>query len=151
MTNHSRRDVLKGSLAAAAGLAALGIPEWAIPALAQSETVVPFTDLPETLNFVPGPERRLLDIRTIGGPFTPKDQFFTTQHYGHPEVDPAAFRLKITGLVERPKSLSLDDLRRNRSEGLGRRCYVMELEPGYGDGIRRRYAACANSPTSRHR
>ena len=112
MTNHSgRRDVLKGSLAAA-GLAALGIPEWAIPALAQGETVVPFTDLPETLNFVPGPERRLLDIRTISGPFTPKDQFFTTQHYGHPEVDPAAFRLKITGLVERPKSLSLDDLRR---------------------------------------
>ena len=112
MTNHSsRRDVLRTGLAAA-GLAALGIPEWAIPALAQGETVVPFTDLPETLNFVPGPERRQLDIRTIGGPFTPKDQFFTTQHYGHPDVDPATFRLKVTGLVDRPKSLSLDDLRK---------------------------------------
>src|SRR5207244_7778386 len=39
-------------------------------------------------------------------------QFFTTQHYGHPEVDPATFRLKISGLVDRPTSLSLDDLRR---------------------------------------
>ena len=52
----------------------------------------------------------MLDIRTIDGPFTPKDQFFTTQHYGHPEVDPATFRLKVTGLVDRPKSLSLDEL-----------------------------------------
>ncbi len=46
------------------------------------------------------------------GPFTPKDQFFTTQHYGHPEIDPAAFRLGVSGLVDRPTSLSLDDLRR---------------------------------------
>src|SRR6202023_3269009 len=46
------------------------------------------------------------------GPFTPKDTFATTQHYGHPEIDPAAFRLKVSGLVERPKSLSLDDLKK---------------------------------------
>jgi hypothetical protein len=32
----------------AATLAALGIPDWAVPALAQGEIVVPFTDLPET-------------------------------------------------------------------------------------------------------
>ena len=54
---------------------------------------------------------RVLDIRTIAGALTPKDQFFTTQHYGHPTIDPAAFRLKISGLVDRPKSLSLDDLK----------------------------------------
>jgi DMSO/TMAO reductase YedYZ molybdopterin-dependent catalytic subunit len=30
---------------------------------------------------------------------------------GHPEVDPAAFRLKVTGLVDRPKAYSLDQLR----------------------------------------
>ena len=112
MENHStRRDILKGSLALA-GLGVLGLPEWALPALAQGETVVPFTDLPETINLTPGPERRLLDIRTIDGPFTPKDQFFTTQHYGHPVVDPAAFRLNVSGLVDRPASLSLDELRR---------------------------------------
>jgi len=106
----NRRDVLRGSLAAA-GLAALGLPEWALPALAQGETLVPFTDLPATVNLTPTADRRLLDIRTIDGPFTPKDQFFTTQHYGHPEVDPATFRLKVSGLVGRPTSLSLDELR----------------------------------------
>ena len=62
-----------------------------------------------------GVDRRQLDVRTIDGPLTPRDQFFTTQHYGHPAVDPAAFRLKVSGLVERPLSLSLDDLRKMRS------------------------------------
>ena len=112
MTNqNTRRDILRGSLALA-GLSVLGVPEWVLPALAQGETLVPFTDLPEKINLTPSADRRIIDIRRIDGPITPKDQFFTTQHYGHPEVDPATFRLKITGLVDRPKSFSLDDLRR---------------------------------------
>lgn len=109
--NKTRREVVKAGLAVA-GLGALGIPDWALPALAQSETLVPFTDIPETIPTNPTPDRRTLDIRTIEGPFTPKDKFFTTQHYGHPVVDPATFRLKVTGLVDRPQSFSLDDLRR---------------------------------------
>lgn len=60
----------------------------------------------------PAPDRRLLDTRTIEGPFTPKDQFFTTQHYGHPAVDPATYRLKVSGLVTKPLALSLDELRK---------------------------------------
>src|SRR5678816_3452183 len=104
---NTRREILKKGLA---GLTALTIPGWALPALAQGETLVPFTDVPANANFTPAADRRTLDIRRIDGPFTPKDQFFTTQHYGHPEVDPSTFRLKISGLVDRPKSLSLDDL-----------------------------------------
>lgn len=112
MTIHTtRRDILKGSLAVA-GLGALGIPDWALPVLAQSETLVPFTDIPENVRWETPPDRRLLDVRTIDGPFTPKDKFATTQHYGHPDIDPATFKLKISGLVERPKALSLDDLKK---------------------------------------
>ena len=107
--SQSRRSVLKGGLAVA-GLGALGLPEWALPVLAQGEVLVPFTDLPETFPAATA-DRRQFDIRKIDGPLTPKDQFFTTQHYGHPEIDPAAFRLKVTGLVDRPLSLSLDALR----------------------------------------
>jgi DMSO/TMAO reductase YedYZ molybdopterin-dependent catalytic subunit len=110
----TRRDVLRSGLALT-GLGIAGLPEWVLPALAQGETVVPFTDLPATINFTPGPDRRLLDIRTISSPLTPKDQFFTTQHYGHPQVDPATYRLKITGLVERPASLSLGDLKKMKA------------------------------------
>jgi len=118
MMNHStRREILRGSLTLA-GLSVLGIPEWALPALAQGETVVPFTDLPENVRWETPPDRRLLDVRTIDGPFTPKDKFATTQHYGHPEVDPATFKLKVSGLVDRPKSISLDELKKMGSTDL---------------------------------
>jgi len=106
----TRRDVLKGSLAAA-GLAAFGIPEWAVPALADGETVVPFTDIPANFATNPSEVVRVLDIRTIGNGPTPKDQFFTTQHYGHPTVDAATFKLKITGLVDHPQSLTVDQIK----------------------------------------
>src|SRR2546427_12978755 len=110
MANQTRREILQGGLALA-GLSVFGVPEWALPALAQGETLVPFTDIPANANFTPAPDRRTFDLRKIDGPFTPKDQFFTTQHYGHPEVDPATFRLEVTGLLDRPKSLSLDGWR----------------------------------------
>jgi len=109
-TTHTRRDLLKGGLAVA-GLGFVGLPEFVLPALAQGETLVPFTDLPETFP-APGVDRRQLDVRKIDGPFTPKDQFFTTQHYGHPAVDMAAFRLKVTGMVTSPLTLAIDDLKK---------------------------------------
>ena len=102
--------MLRGSLAVA-GLSVLGIPEWAIPALAQGETPVTFTDVPDPLNTTPTPITRFVDIRKIDGPFTPRDQFYTVQHLGHPEVDGAGFRLKISGKVDRPAQLSIDQLR----------------------------------------
>src|SRR6188474_3830166 len=107
----TRREILMGGLAAA-GLGVLGIPEWALPALAQGENVVPFTDIPDNVRWETPPDRRLLDVRTIDGPFTPKDKFATTQHYGHPDIDPAAFRLKVTGLVNQTKTFSLDELKK---------------------------------------
>jgi DMSO/TMAO reductase YedYZ molybdopterin-dependent catalytic subunit len=107
----TRRDMLKTSLAVA-GVGLLGVPEWALPALAQGETVVPFADWPEKFDPNPAPDRRLFDTRSISGVTTPKDQFFTTQHYGHPVVDPATYRLKVSGLVNTALDLSLDDLRK---------------------------------------
>src|SRR5688500_9947678 len=106
----TRRETLKRGLAAASVLAA--VPEWATPALGQGETEVPFTDLPD--NFNPGnpnARTRILDIRKIDGLITPKDQFFAVQHFGRPEVDPASYRLKITGMVKRPAEFSLSALR----------------------------------------
>ena len=108
-TQTSRREVLKGSLALA-GLGMFGVPAWALPP-PQGETLVPFTDLPDTITLERAPDRRIIDVRMIDGVFTPRDQFFTTQHYGHPEIDLASYRLRVSGLVDRPLSLSMDDLR----------------------------------------
>ena len=107
----TRREVMKSGLAAAV-LGAAGTFDWVLPALAQGEVVVPFTDSHQNFNPNPAPDRRLFDTRTLSSVFTPKDQFFTTQHYGHPEIDPAAFRLKVSGLVNSALTLSLDDLRK---------------------------------------
>ena len=94
-----------------AGLGVLGFPEWTLPALAQGETLMQFTDVSDDVQWIRDAERRIIDVRRIDGPFTPNDQFFTTQHYGHPEVDAAAYSLRVSGLVDTPLELSLDDLR----------------------------------------
>jgi len=109
-TRSTRRELLKGGLAVA-GLGVFGVPEWAFPVLAQGETLVPFTDLPGTIRLERTPDRRIIDIRHIDGPLTPRDQFFTTQHYGHPDIDPATYRLTVSGLVDRQVSVSLDELK----------------------------------------
>ncbi|MFN7979511.1 MAG: molybdopterin-dependent oxidoreductase [Vicinamibacterales bacterium] len=108
---HTRREVLRGGLAAAS-LGVMGVPEWVLPALAQGATVVPFLDFPENFVANPAPDRRLYDTRTLETFLTPKDQFFTTQHLGHPVLDPATFKLNVGGLVATPKSFSLDELKK---------------------------------------
>jgi len=47
----------------------------------------------------------------LDDPVTPIERFFVRNNGGWPEVDAAAWRLVVDGLVERPLSLSLDDLR----------------------------------------
>ena len=114
MEEITRRETLRKGLAAASLLA--WIPEWATPALAQDETEVPFTDIPKTFNpNNPNSPTRMLDVRKIDGLLTPKDQFFAVNHFNRPEIDPSAFRLKITGLVSKPAELSLAELRGMKS------------------------------------
>ncbi|MGE0450430.1 MAG: molybdopterin-dependent oxidoreductase [Vicinamibacterales bacterium] len=108
----SRRELLRQLAWAGIGLSGIRAMGWSLPVLAQGETLVPFTDIPATFNPTPTASNRLLDLRTLDGAFTPADRFFTTQHYGHPEVDPAAFRLRVTGMVASRLSLSVDDLQK---------------------------------------
>ena len=113
----TRREVLKGGLAMA-GLGVIGVPEWAFPALAQGETLMQFTDVSDDVQWIRDAERRIIDVRQIDGPFTPNEQFFTTQHYGHPGVDVDAYRLRVSGLVDTALELSMDDLRAMPSRDL---------------------------------
>src|SRR5262245_18479422 len=109
----NRREIIKTSLAAAV-LGSASNFEWILPALAQGEVMVPFTDshINPPFNPNPAPDRRMFDARNMNSAFTPKDQFFTTQHYGHPEVDPAAYRLKVGGLVNTPLSFTIEEIRK---------------------------------------
>jgi len=52
-----------------------------------------------------------LPLEALRHPITPPGLHYLLIHYDIPDVDPAAFRLEIGGAVERPMSLSLDELR----------------------------------------
>jgi sulfane dehydrogenase subunit SoxC len=54
----------------------------------------------------------LTPLQDLTGPITPSDLHFERHHAGIPVIDPAKHRLMIHGLVERPITLTLDDLKR---------------------------------------
>jgi hypothetical protein len=114
-TDITRRETFRRGLAAASLLALL--PEGAIPALAQGESDLPFTDYPKDykVNGNPNAANRFVDIRKIDGHITPNDQFFFIQHYNRPEVNAETYRLSLTGMFQKPVQLSLADLKAMKS------------------------------------
>jgi DMSO/TMAO reductase YedYZ molybdopterin-dependent catalytic subunit len=95
------------------------IPNWAVPALAQGETDVEFLDYPKTFGqAAPNSTTRVFDIRKIDGLITPADQFFAITHMNQPEIDPAKYRLKLTGLVKKPVEFTIDEIRKMKSVDL---------------------------------
>ncbi|TMB32918.1 MAG: sulfite oxidase [Deltaproteobacteria bacterium] len=97
-----RREFLKTSLSGAAALAC-----WVeIPALARAkgkDELIRRTERP--LNYE--------SVRsTFTTRITPVERFYLRNHFDIPQVDVAKWRLQIRGLVEKPLSLSLADLRR---------------------------------------
>ena len=91
----------------------------------QERVTLPFEN--GTRELVAFPQKRPLIVLTSRPPqletpfsvfneglLTPNDAFFVRYHWsGLPlSIDPAAYRLRVTGKVERPLDLSLDELRR---------------------------------------
>jgi DMSO/TMAO reductase YedYZ molybdopterin-dependent catalytic subunit len=107
----TRRALLVQGSAALAGLAMLRlvVPAEAFPQRV-GEEVVPWLDPPPP-NPVPQAIVTQLDWEQLDSWRTPNDRFFTIAHYGIPAVAERDWRLDLTGLVQRPMSLSLSDLR----------------------------------------
>ncbi len=113
MSELSRREVLKSGAAAAAWLAALGIPE-ALWALQDGEELVTFTDYTEAFKIeaqAANPTVRCFDLRTLTTWATPNDQHYTFHQTTTQRVDAATFKLRIGGFVERPRELTLEQLK----------------------------------------
>jgi len=105
----SRRALLKGGGAALAGLSALQVsgPAEAFPGQSD-EQVLPWLDQPPEPPF---PDTRFLKWEELDSFFTDPEKFMIVSHYFNPDVDPVAYRLGIGGLVAKPQSLSLADLK----------------------------------------
>jgi DMSO/TMAO reductase YedYZ molybdopterin-dependent catalytic subunit len=108
----SRRSLLKGGGTALAGLTALQVAGSAQAFGHSDGEVIPWIDRPAP---IPIPET------FVGNPLnweelkrwqTPADELFYVTHYGilHNQ-DPSTWRVDITGLVARPQSVTLDDLK----------------------------------------
>jgi DMSO/TMAO reductase YedYZ molybdopterin-dependent catalytic subunit len=104
----TRREMIRGSVAAAA-LACSPFPVFGLPDPEKSEILIPFLDrLPAN------PNRPMIDWEQLTDWMTPGAQFFSVGHYGTPKLDAAQWRLEITGLVNRPRSFTLDEIKARR-------------------------------------
>ncbi len=103
----SRRELLRQAGLVSVGLAVTPVPGWPAKWFSQEVTVVPFTDM---ANYR-GASRMAQDLRELTSWLTPTEDFFSISHYGTPEVDASAYRLQVTGLVERPITMTLDELK----------------------------------------
>lgn len=107
----TRRTILRrGALiAATAALARLPSRAFGAPEPAAGDVVLPFLD-PQT--FRPG--KAALHWDELKEWITPTDQLYDVSHYGTPKSVPAAgdYKLEITGLVDKPRSLSLDEIKK---------------------------------------
>jgi len=110
--NTTRRSLLKGAGAALTNLSVLRVT--GARAFGQtSGQVIPWLDQPPP-NPVPNAVGNLLKWEELDSWLTPARNFFWVQHYGQPSLDAATWRLDISGLVARPRSLKLDELKARR-------------------------------------
>ena len=101
-----RRDFLRRSGLTLTGLL---LSPWAVYAFPrrEGEVLIPFTDQPPK----PPSESGLLDWNKFDTFITPNNEFFNVSHYGKPEVDLAAWKLEVSGLVDNPLMLTIDDIK----------------------------------------
>jgi DMSO/TMAO reductase YedYZ molybdopterin-dependent catalytic subunit len=126
----SRRTLLKGGGAAVAGLTVLRVagPAQAFPGH-RGEDVIPWEDQPEP-NPVPEAVFNQLVWEELDTWLTPADNFFVVAHYGVPDIKAADWRLDVTGLVARPQTLRLADIK-----SLARREVTFTLECSGNTGL----------------
>lgn len=110
----TRREMIKGSVASAAlafsrfPLAAFGGPETSTPVTPVAEIPVPFLDRLPTTN------RPMVRWDQLTEWMTPAEDFFAVNHYGMAKVDAAQWKLEVTGLVRKPRTFSLDEIKARR-------------------------------------
>jgi DMSO/TMAO reductase YedYZ molybdopterin-dependent catalytic subunit len=110
MQNLPRRDfIVQGS----ATLAALAVFQsrfaQAFPSRA-GETVIPWLDRTPP-NEDPNGTKNLLDWEGLDSWITPNDKFFGIIHFEWPVIDASTWKLEIDGLVKKPMTLTLADIK----------------------------------------
>jgi DMSO/TMAO reductase YedYZ molybdopterin-dependent catalytic subunit len=108
MTNElQRRAVLGGAIAGAALFQGRAFGQ-----AGSNQTVIPWSDQPPP---VPPPLENVVKGQTrwedLDSWITPNDKFFSIAHYDRPVIDEKAWRLDVAGVVAKPLTLTLNDLK----------------------------------------
>jgi DMSO/TMAO reductase YedYZ molybdopterin-dependent catalytic subunit len=108
----ARRTLLARGGSAVAGLALLDSVFAKAFAGQPGEEVIPWLDQPP---LVPPPAADIIQNlqrwEDLGSFITPNDQFYSIAHYGRPAIDAQSWSLEIDGLVRRPRSFTLAELK----------------------------------------
>jgi DMSO/TMAO reductase YedYZ molybdopterin-dependent catalytic subunit len=104
----NRRDAIRRSVAFAAvaftqqPLHLFGLTD------PEQGTVIPFQDIQ--------PPGKMLRWEDLTSWLTPNEQVFAVSHYGTPAVELDAWKLEISGLVQRPRTLTLAELKARKRQ-----------------------------------
>jgi DMSO/TMAO reductase YedYZ molybdopterin-dependent catalytic subunit len=126
----TRREMLRGSVAfAALAFAQRPLSVFGFDEAGADETVVPFLDAQ--------PKGKMLYWQDLMRWITPNDQLYSVSHYGTPEVDPGKWRLEISGLVKKPSTLSIAQIRARRRKSVTAtlECSGNSSNPGFMGAI----------------
>jgi DMSO/TMAO reductase YedYZ molybdopterin-dependent catalytic subunit len=127
----SRRTLLKGG-AVLAGLTVLRVSG---PSRAWGQTVgevIPWLDQPPPNPF-PANVGKLLKWEDLDSWRTPPDKFFYAMHYGIPDgLEEAKWRIDIGGLVARPQSLTIAELKARPRQEVN---FTLECSGNNGIGL----------------
>jgi DMSO/TMAO reductase YedYZ molybdopterin-dependent catalytic subunit len=122
--------MLRGSAAfAALALAHRPLSLFGLDEPSADETVVPFLDAQ--------PKGKMLYWQDLTSWITPNEQLYSVSHYGTPEVDLGNWQLAISGLVKKPRTLSLAELkaRRRKTVTATLECSGNSSNPGFMGAI----------------
>ncbi|MCY4402359.1 MAG: sulfite oxidase [Candidatus Poribacteria bacterium] len=100
----NRREFIRNSGLTLTGLL---LSPWAVHAFPkrEGEILIPFLDQPKKSN------RTMLDWSEFDSFITPNEKFFNVSHYGIPKVDLSTWKLEISGLVNNPLMLTIEDIK----------------------------------------
>jgi DMSO/TMAO reductase YedYZ molybdopterin-dependent catalytic subunit len=111
MFNLPRREFIITGSAALASLAILQSSRFAKAFPTRpGEVVIPWEDQPAP-NPVPQVIQTQLIWEDLNSWVTPNDKFFSIAHFDRPTIDPNTWKLEIDGLVKKPMSLTLADIK----------------------------------------
>lgn len=105
----ARREFILSSAALTAMAVLRTHPAYAYPARS-GETVIPWLDQP-TENPDPVGIQTQLVWEDLDSWIIPNEKFFSISHFDRPTIDASAWKLEVDGLVEKPMTLTLDDLK----------------------------------------